>query len=86
MSKTLKEALIEGRECPHGAVLLFIDGAYEVEPLPEGAVIVVPPEGTMPVPVTRMAKAAIDELIMQLVHGRLARAIGKKIKRRVTSG
>ena len=86
MSKTLKDALIEARECPNGGILVFDGSGYEVEELPEGAAFIVPPSGQMPIPMTKPALEELNNLVMHFVGGRLSRAAGKKIKRRVSNG
>lgn len=83
MSKSIKDALIEARECPNGGILIFEDGEYTVEELPDNAVLIVPPSGALPIALTREGQAQVDDLVRQFVQGRLARAPGKKIKRRI---
>jgi hypothetical protein len=86
MSKPLKEAIIEALECPFGGILVYDGRGYEVEELPEGAALIIPPNKQMPVAITKQGDDEVANLVKQFVNGRLSRATGKKIKRRVTNG
>lgn len=83
MSLTLKQALIEARSAEFGGIIVADDDGYTVEELPEGSALIVPPTGVMPIPLHPKARTEIGNLVLQFIQGKLARATGKKIKRRV---